>query len=188
MGIKEGNRMAGSKKKEEKVIIGKGKAGRPSTYNKSFHPILATAILEQGCTDEELAKKIGININTLYLWKREHKEFKDACEKAREIPNAKVIKSLFERATGYDYEEVEMRPYSKILRTKKDGTYNQTPKMVVTKIVKKKALPDIGAITLWLINKTEGEWKNRQSIEGNIKSEYEIIPADPNAVEGGKKK
>ena len=69
--------------------------GRPTRYNKQFHPALARALAQTGRTDEEIAKELGIATATFYNWRNKHQEFVEALESGKEGPDDLVEKSLF---------------------------------------------------------------------------------------------
>ena len=58
-----------------------------------------------GLTDEQLAKKIGINPATLYDWKNKFSKISEALKKGKEVVDIQVENALLKRALGYDYQE-----------------------------------------------------------------------------------
>lgn len=66
--------------------------------------------------------------------------------------DAKVERSLFKRALGYDYEETE-----KVIEVDKDG--NPKPAKIRTKKIHVPA--DVGAMCFWLKNRAPDEWADR---------------------------
>ena len=51
-----------------------------------------------GLTDEQIAHNMGINVRTLWRWKAEHKEMKEALKIGKEVANFIVENKLFQKA------------------------------------------------------------------------------------------
>ena len=134
--------------------------GTPGLYNKKAHDGLAFRFMLLGCTEEEVAKHLGINYTTYNDWKNKHESFAQAIIDGGEDADARVAQSLFERAQGYDYNE-------ETIRREKDGE--------VTRITHKKSLPaDIRAAEIWLRNRTNARKRWTKTTE-----DEEQIPPPP---------
>src|SRR5690242_4800531 len=57
--------------------------GRPTDYNESYCERLIKHC-GNGLSFESFAGEIGVTRSTLYLWRKEHKEFSDAADQAKE--------------------------------------------------------------------------------------------------------
>lgn len=81
--------------------------GRPSKYDTEIKPYLddIKKAVEAGATVEEIATAYGINKSTLYKYKAEKKELKDAFTRARGKVVVEIKAALLKKALGYDYEE-----------------------------------------------------------------------------------
>jgi len=79
-----------------------------------------------------------------------NKKFFDTIQKGRELADAKVARSLFLRATGYDAKE------DKIF------LYEGVPVVVPTV---KHYPPSETAISLWLRNRQKDKWKDKTDTE-----------------------
>lgn len=55
-----------------------------------------------GLTDEQIAKNIGINVRTLYEWKRDHKQIDHVLKKTKEVADREIENALFEKAKSGD--------------------------------------------------------------------------------------
>ena len=99
-----------------------------------------------GLTDEQIAKNIGINRDTLYRWKKAHSDISDALKRGKEVIDRQVENALLKRALGYTYDEV----------TFEDG--------VEVKRVRKQAAPDTTAQIFWLKNRKPEEWRDKREI------------------------
>lgn len=129
-----------------------------SKYNSEYHDDWAWSLAIRGATDEEMAEAFGISRRTIPRWRKEHPSFDEAITKGKACADAKVEKSLFQRATGYDYDEVE-----RVIEYDKDGNVKPVKRRTVTKHVP----ADVGAMCFWLKNRNSDEWsdKPRTTIE-----------------------
>ena len=68
----------------KKKLKNKGKhpGGRPTKY-KNIDLLKIEELARKGCTDEELAKVIGVHVATLYEYKKRFPEFDEAIKKVR---------------------------------------------------------------------------------------------------------
>ncbi|MDD6477074.1 MAG: helix-turn-helix domain-containing protein [Eubacteriales bacterium] len=99
-----------------------------------------------GLTDEQIAKNIGINRDTLYRWKKAYPDFSDALKRGKEVVDRQVENALLKRALGYTYDEV----------TFEGG--------VEVKRVRKQVVPDTTAQIFWLKNRKPEEWRDKREI------------------------
>ena len=150
---------------------------RPSKYNEDIHPLLAWSYALEGLTDQQIADKIGITRSTLNKWKKDYVEFAEALTEGKAPADAKVEKSLFQRATGYAYKEKKV-----IQNIDKEG--NRTPAKV--EITEKFVVPDTTACIFWLKNRNRNKWKDRQDVEVSNDSDFvfNILPASEKSNDG----
>ncbi len=98
-------------------------------------------------TDANIAKVLGVELNTLMRWKRDYPEFCQALKDCKDAQDAKVVKCLFERATGYTYE------CEKVLST---GAKIRTTVTMP---------PDPTSMIFWLKNRQPEKWREKQELE-----------------------
>lgn len=119
--------------------------GRPSKYKPEFAK-QAKMLCEHGFTDEEMARFFGVGTSTLYRWKAEHKEFREAIKIGGAPCDDRVERTLYQRATGYTIEtEKVFNANGKVLRAK---TFEHVP-------------PDTGAAIFWLKNRRKEQWRDK---------------------------
>lgn len=53
-----------------------------------------------GLSDAQIAENIGINVSTIYDWKKQHPEFLDAFKKGKQVVNVELENALFKKAVG----------------------------------------------------------------------------------------
>lgn len=132
------------------------KRGRKSLYNPDIHPKQAHGLALMGKTDKEMSKAIGVSEDTFNEWKKQYPEFSESLKNSKDTADAPVVKSLYQRALGYEYTE------KKVIQNP-DGT---TRKEVTVKQV----APDVTAQIFWLKNRQPKDWRDKHDIEhtGNI--------------------
>ena len=123
-------------------------AGRPTDY-KDEYAEEAKKLCEYGLTDAQMAEFFGVSIPTFNAWKGKHPEFLKSLKAGKEIADDLVVRSLYQRAVGYDYHE------DKIFN-------NQGEELIVPTIKHQPA--DVSAIKLWLVNRRGDEWKDKQDV------------------------
>lgn len=138
--------------------------GRPTRYDSATCPDRARELTRAGCTEEEIAKELGVTYRTLAQWKKRYQEFLQALNETKKVVDAKVEDSLFKRAMGFEYEEVTVE--SEIRRDPKTGENVSVP--VKRKVVKKTAIPDVTACIFWLKNRQREKWRDVRRIEGEV--------------------
>lgn len=119
--------------------------------------ILLEGWARDGLTDEQIAYNIGINVGTLYEWKKKYNEISESLKKGKEVVDRFVENALLKRALGYEYEEVE--------EEYKDGTLKKR------KVTKKQVVPDTTAQIFWLKNRKPEEWRDKRHVEEKIEFE-----------------
>lgn len=120
--------------------------GRPSDYRDEF-AAQAKEQCERGATDQELADFFGVSVRTLYRWKHTKPDFCQAINAGKAPADDRVERSLFERAIGYERDEVDVRVVN--------GEIVQTP-------IRKFYPPDTTAAIFWLKNRRSEAWRDRQ--------------------------
>lgn len=123
--------------------------GRPTDFKPEF-VAEAEAQCAKGATDQELADYFGVSVRTLYRWKNTQAEFRQALKAAKDEADERVVRSLFERAIGYERDEVDVRVVG--------GEIVQTP-------LRKFYPPDTTAAIFWLKNRRSDEWRESKAVE-----------------------
>ena len=142
---------------------------RNSSYNPDLHPNWAWSLAIQGKTIKEIAEEFDVARSTLNKWIAENKELAEAVNDGRDTADAKVERSLYQRAVGYSYRE------KKVIQTvDKDG--KTRPARV--EIVEKVSPPDVTAQIFWLKNRKPSKYRDKQEVsveDANI--QFNIVPA-----------
>jgi hypothetical protein len=73
-----------------------------SRYRPDLHPVLVSYFAEQGLTDAEISSRLKISRKTLYTWRKVHPELEKALRDSKELADALVERSLFQKALQGD--------------------------------------------------------------------------------------
>lgn len=100
-----------------------------------------------GATDEELAIFFEVSLSTLRSWKRKNEDLRNAIKCGKQAADAKVAKSLYQRAIGFSQTEIDIRIVKgEVIQT----TYT------------KKYASDTTACIFWLKNRQPELWRERR--------------------------
>lgn len=83
------------------------KPRRPSPFKEEFIA-QAVKLCNLGATDSEIADFFGVCRMTIWNWKNAHPDFAEAMELGKAIADARVERSLYQMAIGYEQEEVKI--------------------------------------------------------------------------------
>lgn len=129
--------------------------GRPSKLDElDLEQVRKLAV--KGWTDKEIADFYGVSEQTVNNWKQRNPEFLESLKLGKEEADAKVERSLFEKATGYSHPDTHFSVY--------EGIVTQTPTVKVY-------APDTTAAIFWLKNRKPTEWRDKQEIEHGMNEE-----------------
>ena len=124
--------------------------GRPSDYKPEYAQT-AQQLCANGATDSRLADEFGVSIATIKNWAARYPEFLAARKTGKEVADEAVELSLYQRAMGYEHDEVDIRVV--------EGQIIETP-------IRKHYAPDPTAMIFWLKNRKPKEWRDRQELTG----------------------
>jgi hypothetical protein len=128
------------------------KVGRPSMYMPEWHDDLVFDLRLTGCSIAQICAALNINATTFEEWKQKHPGFMAAWSAGGEEADAAVARSVFERATGYDFVEEKLFFHAREGEVVRATVVNHTP-------------PDMTAAQYWLNNRRPAHWKNKSSSE-----------------------
>ena len=115
--------------------------------------LLLEAWARDGYTLTDIARRIGINLDTLVLWKKKYEPIKEALSIGKELVDYKVENALLKSALGYRTKDVKVTTtmrYGKVVETIKETTDREVA-------------PNVTAIQMWLYNRQKEKWKNMSS-------------------------
>ena len=141
-------------------IVIKGKkntGGRPKedlAKKVDFNYIRKLAL--SGMTDVQIGAALGVTEMTVNRWK-EDQRFALALKKGKGEADQRVVESLYQKALGYEYEEVVVRSLGKGKSGKEITTTHKTMKFMA---------PDTTACIFWLKNRQPSLWRDRKELTG----------------------
>ena len=113
----------------------------PLKYNPAYHDDWAWSLAIKGATDQDIADAFHVSRRTIIRWRQTYPSFNEACQHGKEVADAKVKRSLYERAVGFEYQ-----------------------KPVRVRTLTKKAVPDTMAQMYWLNNRCRDEFSQTQKV------------------------
>lgn len=139
--------------------------GRPSPYDPKQLPLIQ-GMAYLGATDADLADALDVTISTVKLWRTKHPEFSAALKAGKDEADARVERSLYERANGYTFDSV------KVFCTK-DGDIIEHP-------IREHVPPDVTACIFWLKNRKPAEWRDQHHLDlnGKLTGELKLIASN----------
>ena len=105
-----------------------------------------------GYTVKELAEAFNVSDYSISMWQHTYPEFGEAVKAGRLNADAKVARSLYERACGYHYPAVKV-------------FYDKKRKVIVKCHYEKYKDPDARAAIRWLTNRLPHLWGNKVRVE-----------------------
>lgn len=121
--------------------------GRPSKKD-GLDLRMIEVLYSLGLTDKQVGKVLDVGEGTVISWKKD-KKFADALKKGKQVPDKEVEVSLYKRATGYSYSDVDIRVVGgRIVKT----------------AITKHCPPDPTSMIFWLKNRKREEWRDRQDL------------------------
>lgn len=125
------------------------KPGRPSKYRDEFVE-QARKLCLLGAKDKELASFFEVSEQTLNTWKTEHPAFLESLKAGKELADATIADSLYQRAKGYSHPEDDIRVVGGAI--------------VITPTIKHYP-PDSTALIFWLKNRRPDLWRDKREPE-----------------------
>lgn len=120
-------------------------SGRPSKYDEKYNE-QARKLCLMGYTDKQLADFFDVAESTINKWKIDHEGFSESLKAGKEIADAEVTSSLFERAKGYSHIETKV--------------FNNQGEIIAYD-VNKIYPPDPISIKYWLNNRQPLRWREK---------------------------
>lgn len=126
----------------------KREAGRPSLYRPEYDKVAHNMCLLMEADDSHLAAVFECSVETVNRWKKEHPTFRMSIHEGKHHAVAKVAASLFNMATGYEYDDTEV----KVLTVSRD-------RQEVERVTVRRFQPaNVAAASLILRNKARDFW------------------------------
>lgn len=136
--------------------------GRHAKYKTHIEPAFQQILgyLHSGCTEKSIAAKIGVSHTVWAECKKKYPAFLELIKKGQTEACSVVVNKLYQLAIGYDYEET-------VKEARKEGSKTVEHVRKTTKHIP----ANLGAIAIILFNRMKDQWKDKQQIEIQSKSE-----------------
>jgi len=132
-----------------------GEPGRPTKYKPEYdEQAFRYSLL--GATDKEMAGFFDISEQTLNTWKHEYPSFLESIKNGKEDADARVVQSLYKRATGY--AQTVQKP---MVVSIGGGAGSE----IEIAEYEEKIAPDTAAAFIWLKNRRK--WQDHHKVEVN---------------------
>lgn len=173
------------------------KRGRVSKYDQMRISQKLASIegwARQGATDKEIAEMLGISPATLYRWKGQYCDFREALRTGAREANGEILNSAFRQATGFYEIQREIVKLKKVAYTEeecgireivRDARGNAVHEEVAEVVEYDKYFPPDARMTMFmLLNRLAEAYKQKPMAEGERDQIIEhYIPGE--VAEGG---
>lgn len=144
---------------ETKALIAMGKPAKPvdnigdlprnraEFYLTEDGKHLLRGWVRSGATNRDVAKAMGVHINTLLKWLKKYPALKDLMTRTKEVVDYEVEAALYKAAVGQNI---------KILRTNQDGKTYECYEYIP---------PNVTAQIFWLKNRMPKYWRDKNITE-----------------------
>lgn len=147
--------------------------GRMKEWTEPDKLLLLEAWARDGLTDEQIAGNMGINVRTLYLWKKKNVQIFQSLKIGKEVADIEVENALRKKALGF-------RETEQTVTTRKTVEYENGKRVreisepIVTE-VEKYYPPDTTAQIFWLKNRKPEKWRDKQEQKVELTEAVKII-------------
>ncbi len=142
--------------------------------------LLLRSFARDGMTDEQIARRMGVNVSTLNRWKKEHFIIGEALNRAKELYDYEVVEALHGMTKGY---KVTVKKHFKVKKTEYDpvtGKKKYENEELVCVDDEVYIPPNVTAQAYWLNNRMPEVWRQRPTepeFNGNRESESGLMRA-----------
>ena len=130
----------------------------------------------QGCTNEDIAKLMDINVSTLYEWSNLYPEISNALKTTKDFVDIDIENSLYRKAMGHRYKTKKFIKCKEIKYSEETGkkiSETETPVAVEEEVF---IPPDTLAIIFYLKNRKPKDWRDQKDI--NFGDGDENVPTE----------
>lgn len=125
--------------------------GRPTKFKDEFIE-QGRKLCLLGATDQEIADFFEVDVRSIHRWKADNDEFCRALKAGKEVADDRVERSLYQRATGYEQDEVKIFMPAGAAEP-------------VYASYRAKVAPDTTACIFWLKNRRPDLWRDKTQAE-----------------------
>lgn len=146
-----------------------------SKYDTHVAPrlVVVEGWARDGVIDVNMAKKLGISLDSFYKYKKAHPPFAEALRKGKEVIDFEVENALLKRALGYEYEETQTFV--------EEGSASDSKSQKRRAIKYRKFMPpDVTAQIFWLKNRRPDKFRDRRDIQvsGEVNNPFDGLSTE----------
>ena len=135
--------------------------------------LLLEAWARDGLTDEQIAGNMGINVRTLYNWKKRSIPIFQSLKIGKEVADIEVENALRKKALGFREKEQSVST-RKTVEYENGKRVREITEPIVTE-VEKYYPPDTTAQIFWLKNRKPDKWRDKQEQKVDLTEAVKII-------------
>lgn len=142
-------------------------------WEESEKLLLLEAWARDGLTDEQIAGNMGINVRTLYNWKKKSILIFQSLKVGKEVADIEVENALRKKALGFRETEQAVST-RKIVEYENGKRAREVTEPVVTE-VEKYFPPDTTAAIFWLKNRKPEQWRDKREEKVDMTEAVKIV-------------
>lgn len=142
-------------------------------WEESEKLLLLEAWARDGLTDEQIAGNMGINVRTLYNWKKKSILIFQSLKVGKEVADIEVENALRKKALGFRETEQAVST-RKIVEYENGKRAREVTEPVVTE-VERYFPPDTTAAIFWLKNRKPEQWRDKREEKVDMTEAVRII-------------
>ena len=153
------------------------------TFCREYGLELIRELAEDGYSEEEIARRVGLTPREFNVWRHRHKKLRDAIELGRKESDFSVVEAVYKRATGYN---VSLKKTHKLKRVDFDPVTGKKIREYEELAVaddEDYVPPDLRASIFWLKNRQPERWSEKgigiEAVEGGIVELPQADSIDP---------
>ena len=132
--------------------------GQPTKYKLEYNELACNYCL-LGATDKKLGEYFDVDESTINNWKIAYPDFFESIKDGRERADARVVQSLYKRATGYTQRSQKAMQYQ--------------GEVIIANVVEE-VPPDTTAAIFWLKNRQGKNWRDKQEVALTAEVELDV--------------
>jgi len=118
-------------------------------------------LAEDGYSDEEIARKVGLDAAEFDLWQHRHKKLRDAIELGRREADFSVVEAVYKRATGYNVATKKTHKLKRVDFDPVTGKKIREYEELAVADDEEYVPPDLRASIFWLKNRQPERWSEK---------------------------
>ncbi len=132
-------------------------------------------LAEDGCGDDEIAIRSGVEPTVFRRWKHKHPELSAAVELGRSGSDFEVVRSLYKKAVGYSVSVNKTHKLKRIDYDPDTGKKLREYEELATGVDESYVPPDLRAEIFWLKNRQGERWSEKLERDSGKDGVYGVV-------------